>query len=58
MTEVFMLGILVSIVKLAKMAQIIPGVALYSFMALIFTLAAATATLDPQTVWEQWNPDR
>ncbi len=56
MTEVFMLGILVSIVKLSKMAHIVPGVALYSFMALIFILAAAAATLDPQEVWERWSP--
>ncbi|MEW5909480.1 MAG: paraquat-inducible protein A, partial [Thermodesulfobacteriota bacterium] len=36
MLEVFMLGILVSVVKLSRMAEIIPGTALYCFMALIF----------------------
>src|SRR5512136_2424550 len=40
MMEVFMVGILVSVVKLAKMAHIIPGTAAYCFMALIFVLAA------------------
>jgi paraquat-inducible protein A len=55
MMEVFMLGILVSIVKLAKMAQIVPGVAVYSFMALIFVLAACTASVDPHLVWERWE---
>lgn len=55
MMEVFMLGILISIVKLAKMAQIIPDVAVYCFMALIFVLAACLASLDPHLVWEQWN---
>jgi paraquat-inducible protein A len=55
MMEVFMLGILVSIVKLAKMAQIVPGIAVYSFMALIFVLAACTASLDPHLVWERWE---
>ncbi|MCK4900368.1 MAG: paraquat-inducible protein A, partial [Anaerolineales bacterium] len=41
MMEVFMLGILVALVKLAKMATIVPGIALFAFMALIFILAAS-----------------
>lgn len=55
MMEVFMLGVLVTIVKLAKMAQIVPGAAVYCFMALILVLAACTATLDPHAVWERWQ---
>ncbi len=53
MMEVFMLGILVSVVKLAKMADIIPGIALYSFVALIFVLAGIMASLDPHIVWDR-----
>lgn len=53
MMEVFMLGILVSVVKLAGMATIVPGVALWSFALLIFVLAAAAASLDPNLVWEK-----
>ena len=53
MMEVFMLGILVSIVKLAKMATIVPGIAAFAFMALIFILAASLAVLDPHEVWEK-----
>ena len=53
MMEVFMLGILVSMVKLARMANIVPGIALYSFAVLIFVLAAATASLDAHMVWER-----
>ncbi len=53
MMEVFMLGILVSVVKLAGMATIVPGVALWSFGLLIFVLAAATSSLDPDLVWEK-----
>ena len=53
MMEVFMLGILVSIVKLAKMATIVPGIAVFAFMALIFVLAATLAVLDPHAVWER-----
>ena len=52
MTEVFMIGILVAVVKLVKMASIIPGTALYAFMVLIFVLAASAATLDPHIVWK------
>ena len=58
MMEVFMLGILVSVVKLAKMAKIVPGVALYSFLALIFVLAAMTASLDTHLIWEKWEHRR
>ena len=53
MMEVFMLGILVSVVKLAKMATIVPGIAAFAFMALIFVLAASLAVLDPHAVWEK-----
>ena len=53
MMEVFMLGILVSIVKLAKMATIVPGIAAFAFMALIFILAASLAALNPHEVWKR-----
>lgn len=53
MMEVFMLGILVSLVKLAKMATIVPGISVYAFMALIFVLAGSIATLDPHIIWER-----
>ena len=55
MMEVFMLGILVSVVKLAKMAQIVPGVAIFSFFALIVVLTAATVSLDPHEMWHRWE---
>jgi len=53
MMEVFMLGILVSMVKLAKMATIIPGTALWAFVLLIFVLAGSAASLDSHLVWEK-----
>jgi paraquat-inducible protein A len=58
MMEVFMIGILVSAVKLAKMASIIPGLALYSFVILIFVLAAVAASLDPHLVWDRLEIER
>ena len=56
MTEVFLLGILVSVVKLSKLATIIPGTALYAFLALTFILALINTVLDPHTVWEAFDP--
>lgn len=53
MMEVFMLGILVSVVKLAAMGTIVPGIALWSFGILIFVLAAATSSLDSDLVWKK-----
>ncbi len=59
MMDVFMLGILVSVVKLAEMATIVPGTSLFAFVVLIFILAAAQASLDPAIVWERLPvPDR
>ena len=55
MMEVFMVGILVSVVKLAKMAKILPGISLYAFMALIFVLAAMIASLDSHLIWQKWE---
>ena len=53
MIEVFMLGILVSIVKLSQMATIVPGIALWAFALLIIVLAAASAVMDPAEVWRR-----
>ena len=53
MMEVFMLGILVSMVKLGGMADVIPGVALWAFCCLIVVLSWALATLEPHIIWEQ-----
>ena len=53
MTEVYMLGILVAVVKLADLAAIEPGIALYSFAALILFMAATDASLDDHGIWER-----
>ncbi len=53
MIEVFMVGILVALVKLAKMAVIVPGLALWSFLGLIIVLTAAMLAIDPEIVWEK-----
>lgn len=53
MMDVFMLGILVSVVKLSDMATIVPGASLFAFAILIFVLAGAQASLDPDLVWSR-----
>jgi paraquat-inducible protein A len=47
MVEVFILGILVSLVKLSHMAQVITGVALWAFAALVVVFAALGNAFDP-----------
>ncbi len=56
MMEVYMVGILISMVKLVKMATIIPGLAAVAFMALICLLTAAMAGLNPDHVWRKLPP--
>jgi paraquat-inducible protein A len=51
MVEVFILGILVSLVKLAHMAHVVPGMALWAFAALVVVFAAIGSTFDPLRVW-------
>lgn len=48
---VFMLGVLISIVKLLDLATIIPGISLYSFVGLMVVSAAAKANLDASLIW-------
>lgn len=53
MMEVFLLGILVAMVKLLKLAEIIPGTGLFGFVVLIFILAATAASLNPESIWKR-----
>jgi paraquat-inducible protein A len=50
MTEVFMLGVVVALVKLSHMAHILPGVALWAFGVLTLLLAAIIS-FDLRTLW-------
>ena len=53
---VFMLGLLVSVVKLQDMATIVPGVAFYAFIGLLLVSAAAVASFDPAVLWPRLGP--
>ncbi len=55
MVDVYMLGVIVAMVKLNDFATILPGAALYSFAALLISMAAAGAALDPHDVWERFD---
>jgi len=48
---VFMLGVLISIVKLLDLASVIPGISLYSFVGLMVLSAAARTNMDPAVIW-------
>ena len=56
MVEVFMLGVLVSLVKLTNSFKVIPGIALYSFGLLTLLLAAAAASFSARDVWARLDP--
>lgn len=52
MIEVFMLGVVVSLVKLSGMAAILPGVALWAF-AVLTVLMAAVLSFHPRQLWDE-----
>lgn len=51
MIEVFLLGVLVAIIKLGSLAKVIPGPALWGFVALT-VLLTAVLSFNPRTFWE------
>lgn len=53
---VFMLGLLVSLVKLLDLADVVPGAGLYAFAGLLLATAAASANLDHDAVWPRIGP--
>lgn len=58
MVEVFLLGTLVSLAKLAHVASLVPGVALWSFAVLMVLLAAASSSFDERSFWQRVNAER
>jgi paraquat-inducible protein A len=55
LVAVFMLGVLISIVKLLDLATVIPGISLFAFVGLMFLIAAAQANMDPSLLWRPMN---
>jgi paraquat-inducible protein A len=51
MMEVMLLGILVSLVKIASLARVEPGIGIFAVAALVFVLALIAATFEPGEIW-------
>jgi paraquat-inducible protein A len=51
MQQVFLIGVLVSLVKLGHMASVILGLGLYAMAGVIVLLTAAEAAYDPRALW-------
>ena len=51
MVEVFLVGVLVSLLKLGKLATLSVGTSFWAFIVLIFCLTAALASIDPRELW-------
>jgi paraquat-inducible protein A len=58
MVEVFVIGVLVAVVKLQHLAEVIPGVALWSFAALMLLLTAASVAFDSRALWARFEAAR
>jgi paraquat-inducible protein A len=57
MIEVFILGLLVSLVKLGALARVVPGMGLWAFGLLLFAIAAAVASFDARVIWSRYTPE-
>ena len=57
MIEVMLLGVLVALIKIAELATVVPGVALFALGGLVFVFAGIQSSFDPREVWEriEWS---
>jgi paraquat-inducible protein A len=53
MLDVFVMAVLVSLVKLQRLATIIPGKGLLAFAVVVVFTIFASASFDPQLIWEK-----
>ncbi len=60
MNEVMILGILVALIKIAELATVEPGIAMYAVGALVVLFAALMVTVDPREAWKriEWADGR
>jgi len=58
MIEVLILGMLVALVKLAHIASVVPGIAMWAFGAVMLMLAAAATAFDPHEIWARIDAAR
>jgi paraquat-inducible protein A len=50
---VMILGILVALIKIAELASVQPGIAMYAMGALVVLFAAIMMTIDPREAWRR-----
>lgn len=53
MVEVFLLGVLVSLMKLAKVADVHFGIGFWAFAGVMLCMAAAVAGIDREELWDR-----
>jgi paraquat-inducible protein A len=60
MNEVMILGILVALIKIAELATVEPGIAMYAVGALVVLFAAIMISADPNEAWKriEWADGR
>jgi paraquat-inducible protein A len=58
MVEVFILGVLVALVKLAHLADVLPGAAAWCFGGLMLLLATLSIVVEPRDLWQRWEEAR
>jgi paraquat-inducible protein A len=51
MIEVMLIGVLVALVKIAELATVVPGIALYALAGLAVLFAAIQSIFDPHEIW-------
>lgn len=57
MLDVFMLAILVALVKLGRIATVLPGPGLLAFTSVVVLTILASGSFEPKLIWEQTEPD-
>lgn len=55
MLEVFLMGILVSMVKLKDIAELLPGAGLYCFVCLMLCTLLLNTVIDEHELWQTWE---
>lgn len=58
MLDVFLLSILVALVKLQRIATILPGTGLLAFAAMVALTILASSSFDPMMIWESDNTNK
>ena len=58
MVEIYLLGVLVAIIKLADMSTVHPGAGLFCVVGLMIAELGVSLSLDEQTVWQKLDADR